>query len=103
VVGRWRWPVAEWGHEVSASGRTLEKLFLAETGVPFGRWRALLRLQTAILKLAGGESVGNAARLVGYESVSAFVAAFRRETGTTPAVHVRQGGPRLSGGNGTKF
>jgi AraC-like DNA-binding protein len=85
---------AEWGREVGASGRTLERLFLAETGVPFGRWRALMRLQTAIVKLAGGESVGNAARQVGYESVSAFVAAFRRETGTTPAVYFRQGGPR---------
>ena len=53
-----------------------------------------MRLQTAIVKLAGGESVGNAARQVGYESVSTFVAAFRRETGTTPAVYFRQGGPR---------
>ncbi len=86
--------VAEWGREVGASGRTLERLFLAETGVPFGRWRALLRLQAAIVRLAGGESVGNAARQVGYESVSAFVAAFRRETGTTPAAYFRQSGPR---------
>jgi len=85
--------VAEWGREVGASGRTLARLFLAETGLPFGRWRTLLRLQAAIVKLASGESVGNAAHQVGYVSVSAFVAAFRRETGTTPAVYFRQGGP----------
>ncbi len=84
--------VGEWGREVGASGRTLERLFLAETGVPFGRWRALLRVQTAIVRLAGGESVANAARKVGYESVSAFVAAFRRETGMTPAAYFRAGG-----------
>lgn len=81
--------VAQWGREVGASGRTLERLFLTETGVPFGRWRAQLRLQAAIAMLAGGASVGNAARQVGYASVSAFVAAFRRETGTTPAAYFR--------------
>jgi AraC-like DNA-binding protein len=37
--------------------------------------------------LATGESVGNVANLVGYESVSAFVAAFRRETGVTPSAY----------------
>jgi AraC-like DNA-binding protein len=33
--------------------------------------------------------VGNVARHVGYESASAFVAAFRRETGVTPAAYFR--------------
>ncbi len=84
--------VAEWGRQVGASGRTLERLWLAETGLPFGRWRALLRLQAAIGMLAGGESVGNAAHRVGYDSVSAFVAAFRRETGVTPAAYFRAPG-----------
>lgn len=83
--------LAEWGREVGASGRTLARLFLAETGVPFGRWRALLRLQAAMVLLAGDEPVANAARQVGYESVSAFVAAFRRETGVTPAEYFRSG------------
>jgi AraC-like DNA-binding protein len=49
----------------------------------------LLRLQAAISALAAGEPVGNVARRVGYESVSAFVAAFRRETGLTPAMYFR--------------
>ena len=57
--------VGEWGREVGASGRTLERLFLAETGVTFGRWRALLRVQTAIVRLAAGESVANASPQVG--------------------------------------
>jgi AraC-like DNA-binding protein len=55
------------------------------TGLPFGHWRVLLRLQAALPALAAGEPVGNVARQVGYESVSAFVAAFRRQTGVTPA------------------
>lgn len=81
--------LAEWGREVGASERTLARAFLADTGVSFGRWRTLLRVQTALHSLADGEPVGNVARRVGYESDSAFVQAFRRETGVTPAAYFR--------------
>lgn len=81
--------LADWGRQVGASARTLARAFTADTGLPFGRWRGLLRLQAAISALAAGEPVGNVARQVGYESVSAFVAAFRRETGLTPAMYFR--------------
>src|SRR5262249_56073930 len=81
--------LAEWGREVGASARTLARAFMAGTGLPFGRWRGLLRLQAAISALAAGEPVGNVAHHVGYESISAFVAAFRRETGLTPAMYYR--------------
>jgi AraC-like DNA-binding protein len=40
--------------------------------------------------LAAGEPVASVARHVGYESASAFVAAFRRETGRTPASYFHQ-------------
>jgi AraC-like DNA-binding protein/quercetin dioxygenase-like cupin family protein len=81
--------LADWGRQVGASERTLARAFAAGTGLPFGRWRGLLRLQAAIAALAAGEPVGNVARRVGYESASAFVAAFRRETGVTPATYFR--------------
>jgi AraC-like DNA-binding protein/quercetin dioxygenase-like cupin family protein len=81
--------LAEWGREVAASERTLARAFLSGTGVSFGRWRTLLRVQTSLHALAGGEPVGNVARRVGYESDSAFVQAFRRETGVTPAAYFR--------------
>jgi AraC-like DNA-binding protein/quercetin dioxygenase-like cupin family protein len=77
--------LAEWGREVGASERTLARAFLTGTGISFGRWRTLLRLQAALAVLAAGEPVSNVARHVGYETASAFVAAFRRETGQTPA------------------
>jgi AraC-like DNA-binding protein/quercetin dioxygenase-like cupin family protein len=83
--------LAEWGRAVGASERTLARAFLADTGVSFGRWRTLLRVQAALAALASGEPVGNVARHVGYDSDSAFVQAFRRETGVTPAAYFRQG------------
>jgi AraC-like DNA-binding protein len=77
--------LAQWGRQVGASERTLARGFVTGAGLPFGRWRSLLRLQAALPSLAAGEPVGNVARRVGYESASAFVAAFRRHTGQTPA------------------
>lgn len=74
----------EWGHEVGASSRTLARAFLAETGLSFGRWRTLARLQAALLQLAEGLPVGLVAARVGYRTPSAFVAAFRAHTGSTP-------------------
>ena len=81
--------LADWGRVVGASERTLARAFLASTGVSFGRWRTRVRLQAALAALAAGQPVGNVGRHVGYESDSAFVAAFRRETGVTPAAYFR--------------
>src|ERR671923_127352 len=78
-----------WGRAVGASGRTLARLFAAETGMGFERWRTTARLAAALPPLAGGMAVGATARQVGYATPSAFVAAFRREIGTTPAEYFR--------------
>jgi AraC-like DNA-binding protein len=82
-------PLAAWGREVGASARTLARLFTAETGLGFERWRATARLAAALPLLADGVSVGATAHRVGYATPSAFVAAFRREVGTTPAEYFR--------------
>ena len=82
--------LAQWGRRVGASERTLAREFLAGTGMTFGRWRTLLRLQAALPGLAAGRPVSAVARQAGYESDSAFVAAFRRETGSTPATYFRE-------------
>lgn len=79
--------LAEWGRAVGASERTLARAFVTATGLPFGRWRTLLRLQSALPLLASGEVVSRIAARVGYQTPSAFIAAFRRETGTTPAAY----------------
>jgi AraC-like DNA-binding protein/quercetin dioxygenase-like cupin family protein len=76
-----------WAREVGVSDRTLARAFVAGTGIPFGRWRTLTRLGAALPALAAGEPVGRVARAVGYQTPSAFVAAFRRETGLTPGAY----------------
>ena len=79
--------LAEWGRAVGASERTMARAFVTTTGLTFGRWRTLLRLQSALPLLANGEVVSRIAAKVGYETPSAFIAAFRRETGMTPAAY----------------
>lgn len=86
-----------WGRDIGASERTLARSFLAETGLTFGRWRSRLRVSAALVDLAGGTPVSRVARTVGYESTSAFVAAFRRETGSTPADYFSSTGNDMSG------
>lgn len=78
-----------WGRRVGASERTLARLFLSETGMPFGRWRTIVRLRAALPALAADEPLSRVSRAVGYGTVSAFVAAFRRETGVTPGTYFR--------------
>ncbi len=77
--------LAEWGRDVGASSRTLARAFVTDTGIPFARWRSIVRLNCSLQALGSSEPVAEVARKVGYESASAFVAAFRRETGITPA------------------
>jgi AraC-like DNA-binding protein len=70
--------------QAGASRRTVERIFQKETGMSLGRWRQQARLQHAMRLLARGESVTSTAFEVGYESVSAFIAAFSSALGTTP-------------------
>jgi AraC-like DNA-binding protein len=85
-----RHTLAEAARAAAASPRTLERLFRRETGLPFGVWRQRARLLWALQRLAEGEPVAAAAHAVGYESTSAFVAAFRRSLGTTPGRYFKQ-------------
>jgi len=82
--------LAEVARAAAASARTLERLFRAETGLPFGLWRQRARLLRALQLLAEGGTVTAAANAVGYESTSAFVFAFRRALGTTPGRYFKR-------------
>ena len=66
------------------SPRTLERLFLAQTGCSVGRWQRQMLLLLAQRALVAGSTVTDAAYEAGYASPSAFIAAFRVAFGVTP-------------------
>ena len=70
---------------VGLGARTLERRFQAETGLTPGRWRQQRRLLIALELMASGEQVKTAAVTAGFASASAYVAAFRKLFGVTPA------------------
>lgn len=73
-----------WTEQVGASRRTLARLFQKECGITFTAWRQRVRFHAAIEALSRGVTVGEAARLSGYASPSAFASAFRKSLGVSP-------------------
>ena len=64
--------------------RTLERGFVTETGLSLGQWRRQARFLHALRRLGAGAPVKQAAIEAGYQSPSAFIAAFRATLNTTP-------------------
>jgi AraC-like DNA-binding protein len=67
-----------------ASLRTLQRRFPAQTGLTLEAWRRKARLIHALGALSAGAPVTVAALECGYDSLSAFITAFRRHFGQTP-------------------
>ena len=84
----------ELSKDAGASVRTIQRIFLRETGTDFESWRRQLRLTKAVELLIAGRSVKEVAFRVGYRQPSAFVEAFRRTFGSTPLAWARQLGRR---------
>jgi AraC-like DNA-binding protein len=82
--------LARLAREAGASPRTLERVFRAETGLAVGAWHQRARMLRALELLAAGEAVTRTSLSLGYESPSAFVAAFRRVFGTTPGRYFKK-------------
>ena len=74
-----------WGKFVGASVRTLSRTFKRETGITYSEWKQRLSIQIAIKQLYMGESVGNIAINLGYESSSAFIYMFKKHMKVTPS------------------
>lgn len=77
--------LAEWSAWAGVSERTAARIFLASTGMGFGRWRQQLRLIAALSRLAKGEPILNIALDMGYDSPSAFSCMFRKALGAPPS------------------
>jgi AraC-like DNA-binding protein len=75
---------AELAANAGASLRTLQRLFRAETARSFDEWRTRARLLRSAMLLTSGHTVTQAALLVGYQSLSAFITAYRKAFGVTP-------------------
>lgn len=79
--------VDEWALWAGISERTLSRRFVSETGFTYTAWRQRAKLMRALELLAEGQAVTSVALDLGYDSVSAFIALFKRTLGVTPAAY----------------
>ncbi len=75
----------DWAVDLAMSERSLIRAIRRDCGMTFRQWHRQARLLAALEGLAAGHSVTTAALDCGYESLSAFVQAFREVFGVTPA------------------
>ncbi|MFM9926948.1 helix-turn-helix transcriptional regulator [Variovorax sp. H27-G14] len=83
--------IDDWAKRIGMARRTLTRRFAAETGLSFAQWRQQARLLKAVELLSLKEPVTTVALTVGYSSVSAFIEAFRKHFGRTPARFFEEG------------
>ncbi|MFI1920115.1 helix-turn-helix domain-containing protein [Nocardia sp. NPDC020380] len=76
--------LSELGRAVGAGERTLSRLFHAELGMSFHRWRAQLRVQHALVHLMDGHTVTQTATLCGWANTASLIDAFTAILGQTP-------------------
>ncbi|MFM0043005.1 helix-turn-helix domain-containing protein [Paraburkholderia sediminicola] len=80
----------EWAALANMSRRTFTRTFRNETGLSFSDWRQQVRIFETLALLATGKSVTATALEVGYGSVSAFTAMFRRSFGIAPTAYLNE-------------
>jgi len=72
-------------YEVGLSPRTVVRLFIAETGLTFKKWRQRARIMAAVEAISSrGMMIKQVSRQVGYANIAAFSAAFHNVMGVTP-------------------
>lgn len=76
--------LAEWARSLQTTEKTLSRRFQGQLGVSFNEWRQRLKLVASLSLIEDGQSVQSIAKTLGYNSPSAFIAMFRRLTGTSP-------------------
>ena len=78
-------PLADWAQHLGVADKTIQRLFMAQTGMSFGRWRQQARLLRALELLAQGDKVIDIAMALGYDSPSAFTTMFKKQFGQAPS------------------
>lgn len=76
-----------WAAQEGVSAKTIARAFVSDTGRTFREWRVRARLHVAVGLLVQGAPVHEVALVVGYDSVSSFISAFRSRFGVTPAAY----------------
>ena len=82
--------IKEWAQWAGIPERTLRCRFVIETGFTYTAWRQRACLMRALEVLAEGSAVTTVALDLGYDSVSAFIAFFKRSFGITPSTYFRR-------------
>ena len=84
-----RLPLAHFSAQLGVSDKTLSRAFKRDTGMSFRQWRQRSRLLSALPLLEAGERVTDVALACGYDSLSAFIAAFKALLGSSPGEHLK--------------
>lgn len=77
--------LATWAGRLGVDVKTIQRLFVAQTGMTFGRWRQQARLLRALELLASGQKIIDIALELGYDSPGAFATMFRKQFGQAPS------------------
>ncbi|MBO1518583.1 helix-turn-helix transcriptional regulator [Oceanisphaera sp. DM8] len=81
-------PLAHFSGALAISDKTLSRGFKKETGMNFRQWRQRSRLLAALPLLESGMRITDVALACGYDSLSAFIAAFKALLGSTPGEYL---------------
>lgn len=82
--------LAEFARLAGTTERTLIRRCQAELGISFSEWKQRLRVLKAMPLLEANETVEIISTRLGYGNASAFIAMFKRMTGTTPDEYRRR-------------
>ena len=75
---------------IGASKKTLERIFITETGLSLGKWRQQSRLLNGIKLISEGYSITQASLNSGYSSSSAFIFMFKKILGISPSQYFKK-------------
>ena len=82
-------PLNRMASTISASEKTISRIFTKQTGMPYQAWRQQWRLHSAIEELAEGMTVSHVASSQGFSSDSAFISFFKQQLGSTPGQFIK--------------